>query len=141
MENMGYRAYQTTRIETSSPGQLIQLLYNEAYRSAALGLQALQADDFEAANNRLIKVQEILTALVEALDFDVPLSENLYQLYDFMLQQLMQANIKKDAALVESVLPLLKELRDTWAEMQRGGSEQQAVAAVAAARGGFSGDA
>ncbi len=141
MTNTGYRAYQTTRIGTSSPEQLIQLLYDEAYRSAKLGLDALQANDFETANNRLIKVQEILTALMGALDFNIPLAQNLYQLYDFIHDRLVQANVKKDAALVEQALPLLKELRDTWAEMRRAGIEQQAVAAGGAARGGFSGDA
>lgn len=141
MTNMGYRAYQTTRIETSSPGQLIQLLYDEAYRSARLGLDALQAKDFETANHRLIKVQEILTALMGALDFNIPLSQNLYQLYDFIHDRLVQANVKKNAALVEETLPLLKELRDTWAELQRTGTGQQAVAAGGTMRGGFSGDA
>lgn len=138
---MGYRAYQTTRVETSSPEQLIQLLYNEAYRSAKLGLDALQAKDWETANNRLIKVQDILSALMGALDFNIPLAQNLYQLYDFVYQQVMQANVKKEVALVEKALPVLKELRDTWAEMQRSGEEQQALAAGGAVQGGFTGDA
>ena len=98
-------------------------------------MDALQANDFETANNRLIKVQETLTALMGALDFNIPLAQNLYQLYDFIHDRLVQANVKKDAALVEQALPLLKELRDTWAEMRRAGIEQQAVAAGGAARG------
>ena|SRR5690625_1169931 len=144
VDNMGYRAYQTTRVETSSPDQLVQLLYNEAYRSAKLGLEALQKGDWETANNRLIKVQDIVSALIEALDFNIPLAENLHQLYDFVYQQVMQANVKKDAAFVEQALPVLQELRDTWAEMRRGGvkaGQEALVSADGAVQGGFSGDA
>ena len=46
----------------------------------------------------------------------VEISENLYTLYDYQKQLLIQANIKKDAEIVEQMLDYVCDLRQTWAQ-------------------------
>jgi len=44
------------------------------------------------------------------------MAQNLMRLYDYMYQQLVEANIKKDASYVRSVLTMLEDLKSTWEE-------------------------
>ena len=43
-----------------------------------------------------------------------PLAENLSNLYDYMVRQLLMANVKSDAGPVKEVLGLLNEIRGAW---------------------------
>jgi|HubBroStandDraft_1064217.scaffolds.fasta_scaffold334154_1 flagellar protein FliS len=43
-----------------------------------------------------------------------PLAENLSNLYDYMVRQLLMANVKSDAGPVKEVLGLLNEIRSAW---------------------------
>jgi flagellar protein FliS len=58
----------------------------------------------------------VLLELMITLDQNIPISEHLTKLYDYFIDQLIEANVKKDAAPVDQVLTFLIELRDTWAE-------------------------
>jgi flagellar protein FliS len=42
------------------------------------------------------------------------IAKNLYSVYDYMLNQLVEANLKKDATKLDEVQKLLEELRDSW---------------------------
>jgi flagellar protein FliS len=114
MSMTGYQAYKTTGIETASPQYLVYLLYNEAYKQAALASVDIEEKRIPQANERLLKVQAILTELMGSLDFNYPIAEQLYQVYDFLYREMVQANVSKDVNKIEGVLPIIKDLRDTW---------------------------
>ena len=42
------------------------------------------------------------------------MAQNLMRLYDYMYQQLVEANVKKEAKNVHTVLTMLEDLRETW---------------------------
>jgi len=50
----------------------------------------------------------------------------MYALYDFMIDQLHHANIKKESSPIVVVARLLGEIRDAWAQML-----EKAVAQIA----------
>jgi flagellar protein FliS len=56
------------------------------------------------------------------------ISQTLYQLYDYMLRRLVEANIKKDINIMSEVLQMAVELRNTWeqAMLKLRGQEQAA---------------
>jgi hypothetical protein len=57
----------------------------------------------------------------------------LYNLYDYLHYRLVQANLKKDAAMVDEVLVHLKDLKQTWEEAikiaakERAGREEEGL--------------
>ena len=53
------------------------------------------------------------------MDFKYEISESLSSLYDYFIRQVMEANIKKDAALLDEVMPIIKDLRDTYSEADK----------------------
>ena len=47
------------------------------------------------------------------------ISNNLYDLYTYFLDRLIEANVKKDTQILDEVVGFVTELRDTWAEAMK----------------------
>src|SRR5690606_23936506 len=128
-----YHIYKRTQVTTASQGELILLAYEGALKW--LGSARTEMDkerpNLETVHEGLIKAQAILAELQGALRLDVggEVANNLYQLYDFMQQQLMEANVRKDPAVMDRVASMLRELQEAWVQVVRG-----APAAVAEER-------
>ena len=74
------------------------------------------------------KQQSIMTNKTLVMDYEI--SKNLEALYDFFIYKITQANIHKDAAQIEEILPMLQDLRDAYAQ-----AEKNAAAEAHAAHG------
>jgi flagellar protein FliS len=113
-----YQAYRTTQIQTASPAELILLLYDGAIKYCKQAQLHLENGEKELAHNALIRSQDIIDELAVSLDFSASeeIAKGLAQLYDYMGQRLIEANIKKDKAPIAEVVAMLEELRETWSE-------------------------
>jgi len=111
-----YQKYQQNSVVGTSPEELTHMLYSGGVRFIRQGMQHIEESRMEEAHKSLIRAQEIYTYLANTLNDEIELSAGLRSLYDFINRQLMQANLKKDAAILGDVLGLAEELRDTWKE-------------------------
>lgn len=111
--NSPYRAYQQSSVQTS-PAQLVIMLYDGAIRFTKAAIDGIHNKQFDVANTNLKKAQSIIHELTASLNFDFPISKELVRIYEYMLHQLIQANIKKNASCAEEVLQHLQELREVW---------------------------
>jgi flagellar protein FliS len=110
-----YQQYQRTQTQTASPGELIVMMYKGALKFLAAARMGLEARDIDAANRNLLRAQEIVLELMISVDVSVgPVARNLFDLYEFMHRHLVQANVRKDAAMVGEVEGLLRELLGAW---------------------------
>jgi flagellar protein FliS len=102
-------------VATASPSRLVTMLYDRLVRDLVTGETAIVASDLAAANSSLVHAQEIVWELAAGLD---PTKWSggpaLAALYQFMLAELLDANVKKDAAKVATVRELVEPLRDAW---------------------------
>ena len=116
-----YQAYRTTQVQTSSPAELILLLYDGAIKYCRQAEAHLDNGERELAHNALLRSQDIIDELAVSLDFSASeeIAQGLAQLYDYMGQRLIEANIKKDKAPITEVVAMLQELRETWAEVAK----------------------
>lgn len=71
------------------------------------------------AHTNIKKAQRIITEFRTTLDFKYPVAEDFDRIYVYLLERLLQANVKKDAAILEEVNEHLRSLRDTWKEVMR----------------------
>jgi flagellar protein FliS len=112
----GHDRYLETAVETASPARLIVMLYDGAIRFINEAAYAMQRRDYETQNAKLQRAQKILAELISSLDFDKggEIAENLFRLYTYMYNQLVEANINDDRNRLEHVVHLLSELREAW---------------------------
>ncbi|SEN64984.1 flagellar export chaperone FliS [Paenibacillus sp. OV219] len=115
--NTPHQAYQRNSVQTASPAALIFMLYDGAIRFTKAGIEGIKSRKYDVANTNLKKAQSIVHELIASLNFDYPISKNLAQVYEYLLHQLIQANMKKDANHAEEVLAHLEGLRDTWKQV------------------------
>mgnify|MGYP000846721044 CR=1 FL=1 len=110
--------YQNNQVNTSSRGKLVVMLYDGALKFLRFAMIALEEKKLDQANNNLIKAQDILNELMSTLNFDAgEISKELYRLYDFINQELLDANIHKDGEKIKKVYSMLEELRDAWSQI------------------------
>ncbi|UNC93823.1 flagellar export chaperone FliS [Candidatus Contubernalis alkaliaceticus] len=112
-----YQKYQHNQVETSTPGKLLLMLYNGALKFIREARKAAEEKNIEKVNNKIGRAQDIIFELMSSLNFEQgKIAENLYALYDYMNQRLIEANIKKDDKILAEVEGMLESLRDTWKE-------------------------
>ena len=117
------KSYKAQSVRTASPGKLVLMLFDGYLRFTAAAKKSFDETDLvkknEGINNNLIRAQNIVSELQSSLDMTVPgeLPGTLYRLYDYVLTNLQQANIKKDPEKIVESDNVMSELRDSWAEM------------------------
>jgi flagellar protein FliS len=126
LQQAGYGAYQRIQTQTSSPGELIILLYDALQTDLQRAEQGLLMGDYELVNARLSRAQEIVQELSASLDRNQgEIPEQLGALYGYIYRRLVDANVRKDVAPVREVAELVKPLREAWGaavrEVARGG--------------------
>ncbi|MDI3534655.1 MAG: flagellar secretion chaperone FliS [Thermosediminibacterales bacterium] len=110
--------YKQNQIQTAPQEKLVLMLYDGAIKFITIAIKAIEEKDIETANTNLLRAQDIMTELMSGVNFEAgEVAKNFYTLYEYMHYRLMQANIKKDKNQAEEVLGMVKELRDTWAQM------------------------
>ena len=120
-------AYRETRIKTASQGQLIIMMYDEAIKCLDRGLDLLEKNAkgkkdpgrIEHINKSILKCQEIITELTVSLDFEQggEIAQNLFSLYTWFNQELLEGNIKQDTDRIRTVRDMIDDLRGAWHEI------------------------
>ena len=117
--NNPYAAYQNSKIMTASPAELILMLYDGAIKFSNIAVAAIEKNDIEKAHNNIIKTERIILEFRASLDMKYPVSKDFDVVYEYLIRRLHEANIKKDAEIMEEILRHLRTMRDTWKEVMR----------------------
>lgn len=110
--------YKNNQVTTASPEQIMIMLYDGAIRFLAQAMQGIEDGNIEQKNHGIQKAMAIVMEFRNTLDHDIggEIAANLDALYDYMIREMIQANIKKDLQILRKVHSMLSELRDTWKE-------------------------
>lgn len=135
------QAYSQVAVQSSvasaTPHRLIGLLYDGALQRIAQARGHLLRNEVAAKGEMIGKAMAIVDGLRGSLDRSVQheLTENLDNLYDYMIRQLLQANLKNDVSYLDEVAILLRDLQSAWASiplsLQQAADLQLAVASGA----------
>ena len=119
MDPSALNAYQRNAILTASPAELTLMLYEGVIKFGNMAIMAIEKDDFEKKNTYLKKAQAIIVELRSTLDHKYPVWEDFDRVYEFIYNQLVDANINNDKEAAECALQYTREMRDTWKEVMR----------------------
>ncbi len=111
-------AYKQASVETASPEKLLVMLYAGAVKFLRQAEKALQENKHAEAHNSLAKVQDIISELNITLNMEQggEIAVNLRELYTFYFNEVVQANLKKDASKLIPVIEFFETFRDVWME-------------------------
>lgn len=116
--------YQTNSIASARPEELTLMLYNGMIRYITRAQKAIEEKNLEKSHENIVWAQDILMEFQATLDYQYEISHSLLLLYDYMHRRLIDANVKKDVAILEEVLTFAVEFRDTWVQAMKIAREQ-----------------
>lgn len=106
--------YLEQKIMNARPEELTLMLYDGLVRFINQAMLFNEQKSYDKSNNANLRAQAIIQELRSSLNLDIDMSEGLEDLYVFMIQRLIDANIEKNNALLSEILELATDLRDTW---------------------------
>ncbi len=114
-----YAQYNNSKILTASPAELTLMLYDGAIKFCNIAMVAIEQKDIPKAHTNIVKVQKIVEYLRATLDMKYAVAQDFDNIYVYLEQRLVQANVKKDMEIMEEVIGHLRSVRDTWKEVMR----------------------
>lgn len=114
-----FSQYNNSRILTASPAELTLMLYEGAIKFCNIAIVAVEQKDVPKAHTNIVKTQRIIDYLRQTLDMKYPVAQDFENIYVYLSQRLVEANVKKDKAILEEVNEHLRSVRDTWKEVMR----------------------
>ena len=112
-----YNIYKQNSVNMASSQQLLHMLLDGAVKDTKIARMAILNKDIARAHKELVRVQDIFLELMITMDKNTKYMEDLYNIYDFIKNELAKANIKKDITIIDNTLPLIEEIRDMWYEV------------------------
>lgn len=122
-----YAQYKNSKILTASPAELTLMLYEGAIKFCNIAITAVEQKDIQKAHTNIVKTQRIIEHFRVTLDMKYPVAQDFDRVYVYLEQRLVEANVKKDAEILNEILEHLHSMRDTWKEVMRLNREKGAV--------------
>ncbi|MCL2356660.1 MAG: flagellar export chaperone FliS [Defluviitaleaceae bacterium] len=107
------------QVETASKEELTLMLYEGGIKFLNQAVIAVEKNDVVKANNLIQRVEDIVREFQITLNHDYEVSKHLNLLYDYMYNRLVEANLQKDVEILNEVLGMFREMRDTWKEAMK----------------------
>ena len=114
-----YNVYKQNTVNMASGQQLLLMLLDGAVKYTKIARIAILKKDIPRAHKELVRVQDIFLELMITMDKNTKYMEDLYNVYDFIKNELAKANMKKDVKIIDEILPLIEEIRDMWYEVDK----------------------
>ena len=111
-----YDKYRQSAIQTSSPSQLLLMLFDGAIRFGKTAIEGIDEQNYEKVSTFLGKSQAIVNELSATLDRKYDVAKTLAPLYEYINYLFIQSNIKKSRAEAEEAIGYLVDLRQTFAQ-------------------------
>jgi flagellar protein FliS len=102
-------------VATASPHQLLVMLYDRLALDLERAQKAVAAGSREVASEQLQHAQDIVLELLSSLQVDVwEGGPRLAALYNWLLTEMLQAQLKMDSNRISSCRQVVEPLRDAW---------------------------
>jgi flagellar protein FliS len=122
--------YLQTQVRSSSPLELVVLLYDGALRSSAVAIEAMERRDIPTRRNAITRTLAIVSELQSTLDMEKggQIAEDLDRLYTWITDSLVRATVEQNAAPIHDVRKVLEIMRDGWHQIASGKAVPEPVA-------------
>lgn len=116
--NNQYQKYRDISVYTSTPGERVIILYDEAIMQINRAILHIRKKEIGHAHDNIVKAEKIILYMIDILDLRYPISQDLLNFYKFIYLQLIEANVHKDEDRLQKTLTYVKELKETWQQIE-----------------------
>jgi flagellar protein FliS len=115
--------YQNAQFQTADRGTILLLMFDGALKFLTLAESSLEEHDLVRFGHNLGRAQAVIAELLHTLDHKVggEIAANLERLYRFMLEHLVEANVRKSAKHVADVKRILGIIASAFREILANG--------------------
>jgi len=108
--------YQKTRIGSAGKIDLVIICYEKAIQCLHQAKVHFQENQFEQKADKIRMAIDIITELQNSLNFESggQIARNLDALYVYVVQSLIDGDIKKDLTVFDDALRIMMELKNAW---------------------------
>ena len=115
----GYEQYKEQSINTMTKGEQLVLLFDEVVKNLKKSEIAIETKNYELLDVSMQKATDIVRYLISILDRSIPISNELYRMYDFFLYEFNRIKAGRNADVIEEVKELVIEMRDAFREADK----------------------
>ena len=103
-------------VDTASPHRLVQMLMEGALEKILASKAHMQNKDVAKKGEMISWAISIIDGLRSCLNLEAGgnIAQDLFALYDYMEQRLIEANIKDDPKMLDEVGLLLSQIKSGW---------------------------
>ena len=119
----GYFKYQQTDLMNLSPDEIIDRLFKALLSDIDRAEKAISEENVQVKGERISHAIAIAGELQASLNMKEggEIAENLYLLYDYVIRELLMANLKNDKKKLKNVKKALMPIIEAWNEIVKKG--------------------
>jgi len=109
-------SYLQTQVATTTPGELLILLYDACVKNLRQAQDRIRERDFRNKGMLISKAIDIISELQASLNAQKggDLALNLQKLYFYCNTRLLRANMNMDTAIIDEVIKIISGIRDAY---------------------------
>ncbi|MDN4500885.1 flagellar export chaperone FliS [Alteromonadaceae bacterium BrNp21-10] len=113
-------------IANADPHKITLMLMQGALDRMAYAKGNMERKDFESKAENLSRVTAIFVSLRDSLDMKSggEISDNLFSLYDYMIQRVIDANVQNSLLIMDEVTNLLLPIKNAWAQIPEAAKQE-----------------
>lgn len=114
--NNAYKKYKTNSVQTASREKILLMLYEAAIKFTKKAIIACDEKNISERGYNIGRAFDIVNELNNSLNHNISqeLCKNLEQLYMFITDQFVQANISGNSKHLKDALKILETLNEGW---------------------------
>ena len=113
-------------ISQADPHKLTLMLMQGALDRMAYAKGCMERKDYEGKSEHLSRANAIVMNLRDTLDMDSKsdVAENLFSLYEYMIQRLIDANVQNSLKIMDEVINLMLPIKNAWAQIPEAAKQE-----------------
>ena len=97
------------------PEEITMLLYQALERNLLEAKRAIEQRQHSVANEKCQRSIEIVQRLGAGINYEAGIiADQLHVLYEYMVEKIIETNLKKDASLCAEILVIVQRIADSW---------------------------
>jgi flagellar protein FliS len=113
-------------ISQADPHRLTLMLMQGTLDKLAYTKGCMDRKDHAGKSEHISRATAILMNLRDTLELEpgVEVADNLYALYDYMIQRLIDANVQNSLKIVDEVITLLLPIKTAWSQIPESAKQE-----------------